>query len=92
MPETGDAVVVSPPDERPLTCCISVGPRSQVSLHDMISYTLPSKGSGLESGNLIFIEDLKNIVQYSDDDTRLKPSVCHVIAFVRAHDGRTDMS
>jgi len=41
--------------------------------------------------NLIFIEDLQHIVQYGDNDLGLKACICHVVAFVRTHDGRTKL-
>jgi hypothetical protein len=48
-----------------------------------------SLNGSLGSKYLIFIENLKDVIQYGDNDTGLKTSVGHVIAFVRPHDGWT---
>lgn len=37
--------------------------------------------------NLIFIEDLKHILQDCNDDASLEPSIGHIAAFVGPHDG-----
>lgn len=41
------------------------------------------------NGKLIFVKNLKDIVKDGNDDTGLEASVCHVVAIVRSHDGRS---
>jgi hypothetical protein len=36
--------------------------------------------------NSILVEDLQDIIQYSDNDARLETSVCHVVTLVGTHD------